>query len=73
MKAVVRKEQMELENDTKQAETFLRAIAHFKSNAYAMEFWQEKLAHRFPLYRWDGKRLVERNIQETQDNPTTTQ
>lgn len=62
---------MELENDIKQAETFLNAIAYFKGNAYTMLFWQEKLAHRFPLYRWDGKRLIERNIQETQDNPAT--
>lgn len=60
-----------ISDDVSQAETFLRAISHFKSNAFAMEFWQEKLAHRFPMHRWDGKKLIERNIQETQDNLTT--
>lgn len=61
---------MELENDIRQAEIFLNAISYFKGNKYTMEFWQEKLAHRFPLHRWDGTKLVECNIQETQDNPT---
>ena len=46
-----------IENDIQQCETFLRAIAHFKSNAYAMEFWNEKLAHRFPMYIWNGRFL----------------
>ena len=62
---------VQVEDDVKQAETFLNAVSYFKGNVWTMEFWNEKLAHRFPLYRWNGKKLIERNIQETQDNSTT--
>ena len=59
--------QNEISNDIEQAEIFLRAISHFKSNAFAMEFWQEKLAHRFPLYRWNG-RFLEKRIDDIMES-----
>ena len=56
-------------NELEQAEIFLRAIDYFNGYSYTRLFYHNRLSHRFPNYIWNGEKLIERNIQETQGNP----